>query len=264
MEFLNVYAFLALSGLLIPLVFKNSNLPFNRETAEKIVFKGKISKKTKFYILCTAYVLLVTALARPVINNGWSVIKAPEENVVVALDVSKEMDKKDLYPNRYEFAKNRIKKLLGMFKTQNTALILFDKNTYLISPPTKDYDSLKYLLDHVNLKDIIRSPKSDIKNLITSARKLVKNPKIVIFTYQPYIPENNDVFVYLCSKEKLNAKNVFNASFSDDGLKEIAKSIKGRKKEIKIKNNKELFYYPLALSLILLFFVLFFPPRRIK
>jgi Ca-activated chloride channel family protein len=265
MEFLNVYAFLGLA--IIPFLFfvKSRDLPFSKEVAAKIVLKGKISKKTKFYLLLTSYALFITALCRPVINNGTVIVKAPMQNVVIALDVSKSMDKKDLYPDRLEFAKNKIQNLLKNLKAQNTALILFDKNTYLISPPTTDYDSLIYLLNHTDVTELKRSPSSDINAMIKSAKNLVKNPKIVIFTANPDIPKQKNVFVYFCSKTRINGKNVFNAEYENEDLKTLAKLLSSDKhKDIKIKDRTELFYYPLGTGILILFFVLFFPIRRIK
>ncbi|ACM93132.1 putative von Willebrand factor, type A [Nautilia profundicola AmH] len=265
MEFLNLYAFLAFLAIPVFFLVKSKNLPFSKEVAKKIVLKGKISKKIKFYLLIAGYVLFVLALARPIINNGYITIKAPVQNLVISLDISLEMDKKDLYPNRLEFAKTKIKTLLKLLNAQNTALILFDKNSYLISPPTKDYSSLAYLLDHTDVKDLKRTPTSDIENMIASAKNLVKNPKIVIFTSNPYIPKSNNIFVYFCSKQPLEGENIFNASYSNENLKQLAKLLNASKsKEIKIKDKTELFYYPLAMGILILFFVIFFPIRRIK
>jgi Ca-activated chloride channel family protein len=175
------------------------------------------------------------------------------------------MDKTDFYPNRFEFAKNKIKNLLNNLNAQNAALILFDKNSYLISPPTRDYKSLEYLLDHTDIKDIKRSSLPDIENFIASANNLVKNPKIVIFTGFVYTPKKDNVYVYLCNKNKIDSKNVFNASYTNDNIKKLAELLKSNKsKELKIKNKTELFYYPLGLGILILLFVIFFPIRRIK
>lgn len=265
MEFLNIYAFLLLTIIPVIIFVKSKTIPFSKETAEKLILKGKISKKTKFYLLLSAFVLFVTALARPVINNGTTTIKAPIENIVIGLDISREMDKKDLYPDRFEFAKNKIKNLLNNLNAQNAALILFDKNSYLISPPTRDYKSLEYLLEHTDIKDMKRSPRPDIDNFIASAKNLVKNPKIVIFTGEIYTPKTDNIFIYLCNKTRIDSKNVFNAAYTNDNIKSLAKLLKSNKsKDIKIKNKTELFYYPLGFGILILFFVIFFPLRRIK
>ena len=89
MEFLNPIAFLLL--LIIPFLFfiKNKNLPFSKEVAKKIVLKGKISKKSKFYLLIISFILFIIALAKPVINNKEITIKAPIEDIIIALDISK-------------------------------------------------------------------------------------------------------------------------------------------------------------------------------
>ena len=264
MEFLNAYALFAIFILILFFYIKPKNLPFSKEVAQRITLKGKISKKTKFFLLLFSFLLFLIALARPIINNGYITIKAPVQNLVIALDISKQMDKNDLYPNRFEFAKNKIKNLLKLLSSQNTAIILFDKHTYLISPPTNDYASLIYLLEHTDIKDLQRSEISDLQNLIISAKNLVKNPKIVIFSYQKFTPEKNE-YLYLCSKEKFQSKNVFNAEYSNDNLKTLAKLLNANKqKDIKIKDKKELFYYPLILGILIMFFVIFYPLGRVK
>jgi len=264
MEFLNLWAFLGI--LIIPFVvlIKSKTLPFSKDVAAKIIIKGKISKKTKFYLLITSYILFIIALSRPVIDKGYITIKAPTQNVVIALDVSEEMNKNDLYPNRIEFAKNKIKKLLTYFKSQNVALVLFDKQTYLISPPTKDYSSLIYLLNHTNINELNRAQTSNINNLINSVKDLVKNPKLVIFTANPDIPQNKNIFIYFTSKQQINLDNVISASYSNDNLKELVKKLGNKSKEIKIRQKKELFYYPLFLGILIFLFVIFYPIRRIR
>ncbi|WP_456479620.1 VWA domain-containing protein [Nautilia sp.] len=263
MEFLNIYAFLFLFPVAFLFFIKSKKLPFSKETAEKITIKGKIPKKTKFYLLTAAFVLFITALARPVIINGYVTIKAPVQNLVIALDISRQMDSKDLYPDREKFAKTKIKDLINNLGTQNTALLLFDRNTYLVSPPTKDYGSLTYLLKHTNLKEMKRTPTPDIKNMINTAENLVKNPKIVIFTSELYTPKNKNVFVYLCNSRHINAKNVFNAQYSNSNIIKLSKRLNASKsKKIKIKDKTELFYYPLFLGIMIMFFVIFFPLRR--
>lgn len=265
MEFLNPTAFLLL--LIIPFFFfiKSKNLPFSKEVAKKIVVKGKISKKNKFYLFIISFVLFIIALAKPAINNKEITIKAPTQNIIIALDISKKMNNQEFYPNNLEFAKSKIKKLLTFLHFQNVALILFDKNTFLVSPLTQDYESIIYLLNHLNLKNLNRSTNPNIENAISAAKKLAKEPKIVLFTSSNYIPSDKNVFIYHISKNKIYSSNIFNATYSNKNLKQLSLILNSNKnKEIKITDTTMLFYYPLFLGLILFIFTLFFPIRRIK
>ena len=265
MEFLNPIAFLLL--LIIPFLFfiKNKNLPFSKEVAKKIVLKGKISKKNKFYLLIISFILFIIALAKPVINNKEITIKAPTQDIIIALDISKKMDKQEFYPNNLEFAKSKIKKLLTFLNFQNVALILFDKNTFLVSPLTQDYESIIYLLNHLNLTNLNRSINPNIENAINVAKTLSKNPKIILFTSSSYIPSNKNVFIYHISKNKINSSNIFNATYSNKNLKKLSLLLNSNEnKDTKIKDTTMLFYYPLFLGLTLFIFTLFFPIRRIK
>ncbi len=264
MEFLSPVYFLGL--LVLPAVFflRQKALPFSKQNAKKLIIKGKIPKKTKFLLLCVSYLLFITALVRPVVNNGVTTVKAPAQNIIIALDISKEMDKNDFYPDRFEFAKKKIKELLTYLNAQSTALILFDKNSYLVSPPSSDYESLVYLLNHTDIKELKRSATSDIPSVIKAAQKFSKDSKTVLFTYHIDTTGKN-IYYYLCSKTKTHIPMVFNAEYSNESVKALAKELnKTKQKDIKIKNRTELFYYPMGLGILIFLFVLFFPLRRIK
>jgi len=282
MEFLNAYYFLGIF-LLVPLFYVRSRkLPFSKETAEKIVIKGKISKKTKFYILIASLIMFIIALARPIINNGFTTVKAPAQNIVIGLDVSKGMKEHDLYPNREEFAKEKIKLLLKHLNRQNVALVLFDKNSYLVSPPSSDYDSLTYLLNHTDTKNLQSSFYPDIYNFLKSASALVKNPKAVIFTwgggeikkaYDYSVTKGIKTYVYLCAKNtsdyppnpEISVFQTYTPDYSNKNILELAKTLnKSKQKDIKIRDKTELFYYPLSVGIVLMLFVIFYPFRRKK
>ncbi|MEO1927520.1 MAG: VWA domain-containing protein [Nautiliaceae bacterium] len=223
---------------------------------KKIVIKGEISKKVKFYLFGLVYLLIILALSRPVIKNKETVIKIPQ-NIVIALDISKDMQKKEFYPNNESFAVQKIEKLLKLLKHQQVALMAFSNKAYLISPPTTDYNSLIYLLNH--LKTSINSD-SNIQNAIQKAKKIAQNPKIVIFSTKP----TNKAYVYLLNKAP-QSQNIFVASYDDESLKDLAKALNDTKNQtVKIKSYKELFYYPLILTVIILFLTLFYPFKRRK
>jgi Ca-activated chloride channel family protein len=132
MEILNPYAFLFLAFL--PLFFKRNN-----KQITKIVL---YSSKNYFFLI--AYLFLIIAFSRPVINNGKIKVKLPKTNIVVAIDISKNMLNKDFYPNDLEFVKNKFLKFLDYLKDENVAVILFNQNVYMLTPFSRDYDSILY------------------------------------------------------------------------------------------------------------------------
>jgi len=253
MEFLNLYAFLLL--LLVPLFFiiKNSSLPFKKEILEKITLKTSFSKKKRFFLYLIAYILFIIALSRPVINKGVEKIPLPKKDIVILLDASKPMKCTDIYPNRFEAAKEKIAKLLKKLKLENVSIIIVDKNPYLLNPPTNDYDSIIYLLNHVDTSSLFQSFSSNL-NKVT-----IKNNKIVIaFSYLPY---KKGIFYNISLKPCLGfySDKGIKFSYSDEDIDKIVSLIKkeNSNKEITIKNRKELFYYFLLSGLILVFIATF-------
>jgi hypothetical protein len=174
MEFLNPYAFLLL--IFVPFFFKN---------------KHKVSKiilyPSKNYYLLIAYVFLIISLSRPVINNGTITVKLPKTNIIAAIDISKDMLKKDFYPNNLKFVKNKFAKFLDYLDNEEVAVVLFNQDIYLLSPYSRDYNSVKYLLKH--LPKISASNEANFKNLFKKIDEF-KDPKIlVLFTASPVLNE---------------------------------------------------------------------------
>ncbi len=263
MEFLNTPAFLLLLGLFI-VFLKNKNLPFKEEIIQKIVKKVKFTKKKRFFIYLAAYILLVFGLARPVIDNGYTTVKLPKSTVVIILDASKAMKCKDIYPNRFEAAKEKLSKLFTHLKLQNVSVIISDNISYLLNPPSNDYNSIIYLLDHVDSSMLFKSDSSNINKAIKTAEKTIKKP-LIILTVSYKAPEKG-IFYNLGIKPCVILGNYYNInnkgikfSYSNEDITKIANLIneKNKSKTIKIKNYKELFYYFLIAAIILIFIASF-------
>lgn len=262
MEFLNPWAFLFLLGLLV-IFAKNTKLPFKEEIIKKITKNVKFGKKKRFFIYLLAYICFVIALARPVINNGYTTVKLPKNNIVVILDASKAMKCNDIYPNRFEAAKEKLKKFFSRLYLQNVSVIIADKIPYLLNPPSNDYNSIIYLLNHVDERNLFQSDVSTINEAIDSAKKNIKNPLIVVFSYKK---PKEGIFYNIAQKSCKIDGNYYplvNAgikfTYSDEDIKKLVSVIneKNRSKIVKIKNYKELFYYFLIIGIILIFIATF-------
>ncbi|GAB6046174.1 hypothetical protein JCM11957_17730 [Caminibacter profundus] len=249
MEFLNIWAFFGF--LFIPLFFiiKNKNLPFKKEVLEKIVFLERFNKKKRFFIYLTAYIFLIFALSRPIIKGQEEKIKVNSPNVIILLSGGKEMKHNDIYPNRFVAAIEKLKKLFKYFNNQHVSLILVLDQSYLVSPFTTDYDSIIYLLKHIDKKRLFKT-KANFKLAFKNANALSKNKIIITITDKFF----NNGISYIFAKNKVVQKGI-HFTYSDEDIKLIAKKVKmyNKSKEVTIKNNKELFYYPLFLAIILFF-----------
>ena len=279
---------------------------FSKEILAKISpNRGALTQKVRAVLLVMALFFAILALSRPQLNKGDIKVKTQSKSLVTAIDISKSMFLTDLYPNRFEFAKAKFKKLLDNLKETKVALLGFSDRAFLIAPLTNDYASLKYLANHLRA-DYLNLKGTSILEALHSANDLMKDKKkkaLLIFSDGgdkkdfseeiKYAKEHNiKVFIYATATKKGalikdNNGNMVNLklnpyfknlalktggsymeySLNSSDMKELANIIESKlssDKEMQevIKNRVELFYYPLILSLILLFIALFSLPQR--
>ena len=108
--------------------------------------------------------LIVTALSRPVIQEGLQERSLAAKDIIIALDVSYSMRAKDIEPTRYEFAKETIHALLKENVKDNIMLIAFTTNPLLLSPPTTDHELINIALKSLN-PDYILTKGTSLKKL---------------------------------------------------------------------------------------------------
>ena len=177
--------------LVIPLIYfiKKRSLDFggvfSRRVLERVKLKNRgISKKTRAILLIFSTIFAIFSISRPQIDNGEIKVKSSFINIVTAIDISYSMFANDIYPNRFEFAKSKFFTTLDSLKNAKVALIGFTSQTFLISPLTQDFHSLKFLaknmrLDYLNLKG------TDILSTLKSADNLFKKEQkkiLLLFT----------------------------------------------------------------------------------
>jgi len=97
-----------------------------------------------FYFLMFLFIIL--ALAGPVVEQGKATVRMPEERLLVALDISDSMLCRDLYPNRLEFSKRKLIALLQEMPTNAVGLLAFAKESFLLSPPSRDHRTLAFFV----------------------------------------------------------------------------------------------------------------------
>lgn len=123
---------------------------FNEDILEKLkVPNSYISNKTRNIFLFIALILMIIALSRPVSNEKEVTLQSKSKPLIVLLDISKSMKANDLYPNRLEFSKKKLFQLMENSEDNSIAVILFAKSSFLLSALTKDFDSLKILINNL-------------------------------------------------------------------------------------------------------------------
>ncbi|MEA3314426.1 MAG: VWA domain-containing protein [Campylobacterota bacterium] len=213
-EFKNI-EFLWLLILILPLFYfiKNRvndlNDIFKKEVISKVKVSSKsISKKVKSILLILSLVFMIIALARPIIKDGEITVKSSFINMIVGIDMSKSMFANDIYPNRFEFAKMKFYDMLPLVENMKIALLGFSSQTFLISPLTEDFHSLRYLSENLNLENVTLKGTSIITTL-KSANDMFGDEKkkiVLLFTdggdnkdLQKEIEyaKNNNIVVYI-------------------------------------------------------------------
>lgn len=100
-------------------------------------------------IRCVAFVLIVTALARPQTRNAWDNRSVEGIDIMLAIDISTSMLTQDLNPNRIEAAKNVAAAFIADRPNDNIGLTVFAGEAFTQCPLTTDHASLLNLLKNV-------------------------------------------------------------------------------------------------------------------
>lgn len=148
---------------------------FSKEALEKLNIKNNhLNNTQRTIILFVAITFMIISLARPVINEKEQEFKQKTISYIIAIDVSKSMLAKDITPNRLEFAKQKALELIDDSKEKAVGVILFSNSSYILSPLTQDFISLKTLVHNLDLSLNFDNGSSIISALKTS-KKLLKN-----------------------------------------------------------------------------------------
>jgi Ca-activated chloride channel family protein len=115
-------------------------------------FYAGYSKK-RFFIRNASYLIAfclgVLALTSPYTKESFVSIPRPVKDVVIALDISLSMNARDIFPSRFEAARNE---LLQILKVPNlrTSLLLFSGKTLVTLPLTQDQQVLSMFAREIN------------------------------------------------------------------------------------------------------------------
>ncbi len=120
-------------------------------------------------------ILLVLALANPVIKEGKVAVKAKSADIMIALDISDSMLAKDIYPNRLKAAKAKAMELLKLAPNERIGVIAFAKNSYLVAPLSFDHNAVGFLLHNLDTTSITEKGTSFLSMLEVVDRSIKKD-----------------------------------------------------------------------------------------
>jgi len=150
---------------------------FNPDILDKLsINTNGLSKFVRNGLFFLTLILFLLSLARPVINMKEQNIKQQLIPIVIALDVSKSMMATDIYPSRLELAKKKIYDVIKLSKNTTIGIVLFAQNSYIISPITEDFTSLKYIVDNMDTT-LNFANGSNIYAVLEATQQMLKNFK---------------------------------------------------------------------------------------
>lgn len=148
---------------------------FSKETLAKLSISNKhMNKTTRNILLFISIMLMIIALARPVAQEKEHSFKQEVSSIVVAIDVSKSMLANDIYPNRLTMAKQKLLDIIEHSKKNAIAVILFAKSSFILSPVTQDFNSLKILVNNLDTGTNFDNG-SNIFSTLETTNKLLKD-----------------------------------------------------------------------------------------
>ena len=109
---------------------------------------------TKAVLRLLGFVGLLLALFQPQWGKQQQEVAQEGRDILIAVDISRSMLCTDEKPNRLEFAKQKIKKLLYNLKCQRVGLIVFAGDAVVQCPLTIDYGAFFMFLDSLDVSTI--------------------------------------------------------------------------------------------------------------
>ena len=97
-------------------------------------------------------------------------------NVVLALDISKSMQARDVAPNRLERERLIVRRLLRDLTDARIGMVVFAGRAYILAPLTNDQSSLQLFVDALD-PDIVSQGGSSLASAITQAAGLARGPE---------------------------------------------------------------------------------------
>jgi Ca-activated chloride channel homolog len=142
---------------------------FNPRIFAKLEVRQKrLSFRHRNMLFLAVFILLIIAMAEPVIIEAKVMVKAPERTLTVALDISASMRTTDIFPSRLAVAKAKLLELIDAARTERIGIMAFGKDVYAIAPPTGDKMVLRQMAAHFN-PDAYAEKGTDIGTLVAAA-----------------------------------------------------------------------------------------------
>lgn len=187
------FLYLFIPFMICLLIFMRGNKQTNiwqkicdKELMPYILTKRPQSTNFIYIFTLATLTLLIIALAGP----AWQKIAQPliksQSGLVIALDLSPSMNAEDIKPSRLQRALYKITDLLNRRQEGQTALLVFSKDAFVVTPLTDDTATIKALLPVLETK-IMPSTGHNVSQVILKATELltqagIQNGSVLLLT----------------------------------------------------------------------------------
>lgn len=148
---------------------------FSAEVVDRLrVRSNRMSLRTRNVLFFLMFVLLVLALAFPVIEERKVKVQSKRTQLMVALDISASMRAEDVYPTRLRAAQEKVLSILDKVSSERTGVIAFAKESYLVAPMTFDHRAVRFLVRQLR-PSLITQKGTDIMELLHATKAVMKD-----------------------------------------------------------------------------------------
>ena len=119
-----------------------------------VLHGGMARKAVKTALFFIGSVFLALTLLQPQWDKKEEIVQQEGRDLLIAVDISRSMLGQDVKPNRLEFAKQKIKKILFNLSCERVGLLIFSGETVVQCPLTKDYAAFFMFLDQLDVETI--------------------------------------------------------------------------------------------------------------
>ena len=133
---------------------------------------GSRSRRWRIALLLAALTLVVLGLMRP--QSGFRLVTTSARGVdaVIALDLSRSMEARDVRPDRLSAAKRDALSLLTALEGSQVGLVTFAGSAKIVSPLSTDREGLASIVETASTRDMDR-PGTDLGAALTLAGRLL-------------------------------------------------------------------------------------------
>ena len=256
---------------------------FSKNILNKLRYREEtFSKEFRYKVFLVTLSLFIVAFSRPILEEKEFTTTENKNSLVIAVDMSKSMNKIDIYPSRTTLAKQKLLHILEVANNLKIGVLFYAQNAYMLYPISEDKKAMFTLLKNAQIKQIF-APNTNLfaalegsnrmlqkehsKNilLLSDGGENIKREKELLYLkknglklYTIALTQQNTQNITLLSKS--SGGDFINYTWGDEDIKIILDKISTQVKtptqtHYDIKHYKEYFTYPLLLALILLFFV---------